>query len=183
MLDRGLPSLRQLAECHSYNLDNDPVYAHWSSAGFAIFVGCALAAARGAVTAAMHPAHERLAVFSVMTRAVAPLYVIPFVFGAQTLPRHDVWARTSLPTSLCVRAQACSGTATEQCGRASRARCMSTAVATCRRAPPTLADASADGARVFSGRSQSASIGAPFTFTHYGGLRLYLGCTLVRCGS
>ena len=78
----NVPSLRQLAEWHSYNLDIDPVYAHWSSTGFAIVVGISLSAARGAVAAGMVPPHERLATFAFMTRACAPLYVVPFVLGA-----------------------------------------------------------------------------------------------------
>ena len=79
----GLPTLKELGERHSYNLDNDPVYAHWSSAGFMIAVGMGFALARGLVVAATQPAPHRWQAFAFAARGVAPLYVVPFVLGAQ----------------------------------------------------------------------------------------------------
>ena len=87
------PSLHDLAEQHSINLDTDPVYAHWSSAGFAIAAGVAMGAARGAVTALMSPPAHRLEVFMFVTRGAAPLYVIPFMLGMQWDCYRTTWSR------------------------------------------------------------------------------------------
>ena len=78
-----MPTLKELAEAHSWNIDHRPVYARWSIAAFAVGVGCAFGAARGLVNAALNPPGQRLAAFILTARGVTPLYVIPFVLGTQ----------------------------------------------------------------------------------------------------
>lgn len=78
-----MPSLRELAEWHSYNIDHHPIYAYWSNAAFYTAVGLALASGRGALIAAGASPSEKLQAFVQATRLVAPLYVIPFVLGGQ----------------------------------------------------------------------------------------------------
>mmetsp|Transcript_34896 Transcript_34896/g.73387 ORF Transcript_34896/g.73387 Transcript_34896/m.73387 type:complete len:121 (-) Transcript_34896:620-982(-) len=77
------PSLKSLFDWHAYNLQTDPVFAHWSAAAAATLFGCVLAAGRGAVFAATCAPAERAAGFAFATRGAAPLYVVPFVLGSQ----------------------------------------------------------------------------------------------------
>ena len=68
---------------HSYNLDHNPVVAHWEATAAAVSFGMLLAMARGAFVAFITPPGRRTAAFVTITRGVAPLYCIPFCLGAQ----------------------------------------------------------------------------------------------------
>lgn len=75
--------LREAAECHSRNLDERPVYAHYSVAALALGLGLVMGSARGAVFAISCPPGDRLRGFLFATRSTVPLYAIPFVIGTQ----------------------------------------------------------------------------------------------------
>ena len=70
---------------HSQNLRYAPVQAHWEAAAVMGSLGGLMALARGAVVAMMEPGPpaKRLLTFAIATRAIAPLYIIPFVLGSQ----------------------------------------------------------------------------------------------------
>mmetsp|Transcript_4901 Transcript_4901/g.14517 ORF Transcript_4901/g.14517 Transcript_4901/m.14517 type:complete len:141 (+) Transcript_4901:226-648(+) len=68
---------------HSYNLDHDQVFAHYSSAAAAVLLGCLFGAARGATAALLASKGSRLQGFILAARGVTPFYVCPFVIGTQ----------------------------------------------------------------------------------------------------
>ena len=84
--------LRALFALHAEHLETSPVLAHWTAAGFSTILGFTLASCRGLFVAGMQPAGTRLQTFGRTTRAVAPLYIIPFVLGGQ-LDCYDTVAR------------------------------------------------------------------------------------------
>lgn len=78
---------------HSHNLRYNPVLAHYEAAAVSTAVGCVLAVARGAFVSITQPPGQRLLGFRIATKAVAPLYIIPFVLGSQLDCYRWQWAR------------------------------------------------------------------------------------------
>ena len=92
MSGEGAP-LRAIFALHAHYLETQPAFAHWVSAGVSTALGCVLAAGRGAFVAATQPAGLRLSTFVVVSRSVAPLYIIPFVLGGQLDCYETTWER------------------------------------------------------------------------------------------
>ena len=78
---------------HSKLLETNPVRAHWNSAAVSASFGMAMSVARGGVAAMTNPPGQRLFAFLFVTRAVAPLYIIPFVIGSQVDDYEASWAK------------------------------------------------------------------------------------------
>ena len=91
--DGESPYLRSLFAFHLYQLQHNPVQAHWNAGGCATVLGCVLAAVRGFSVAVTQPAGHRVAAFIGVSRAAAPLYIIPFVLGSQLDCYEATWAR------------------------------------------------------------------------------------------
>ena len=87
------PTLQAFFALHAWNLEHSPVMAHWTAAGLATSLGCVLAAGRGAFVAFLHPPGNRLTTFIRASRSIAPLYIIPFVLGAQLDCYEASWER------------------------------------------------------------------------------------------
>ena len=85
--------LREALAVHDYNLTHDPARAHWNAALAGTAVGLLMSGARGAVTALMQPSPLRWQCFFLVSRGVAPLYVIPFVLGTQLDCYQTCWER------------------------------------------------------------------------------------------
>lgn len=79
----GVPTLRELAEWHSYNGVHHPTFAF----------GSLLGAGRAVFFAMTCPPAERAAGFAFAFRGAAPMYIIPFVIGAQWDLLEASWAR------------------------------------------------------------------------------------------
>ena len=78
---------------HAYQLENNPVAAHWAAAGVSTAIGCFMATVRGLCVAVMQPPGARLQTWAGVTRSVAPLYIIPFVLGSQLDCYEASWER------------------------------------------------------------------------------------------
>ena len=89
----GVPTLRELAEWHSYNGVPHPRFAHGSAAVVATAFGSLLGAGRAVFFAMTCPLAERAAGFAFAFRGAAPMYIIPFVIGAQWDLLEASWAR------------------------------------------------------------------------------------------
>lgn len=87
------PYLRSLFAFHAHHLETSPVLAHWEAGGIATVMGCCLAAVRGMFVATTQPAGHRLTAFLSVSRAAAPLYIIPFVLGSQLDCYEASWSR------------------------------------------------------------------------------------------
>ena len=85
------PTLTNLLDWHSHNVDRDPLFAHYSSAAAAVVAGVVFGLARGASTALLSAKGSRLAGFILATKTATPLYVTPFVLGTQL----DCWSTVS----------------------------------------------------------------------------------------
>ena len=85
------PTLTNLLDWHSHNIDRDPLFAHYSSAAAAVLAGVAFGLARGASTALLSAPGSRLTGFILATKTATPLYVTPFVLGTQL----DCWSTVS----------------------------------------------------------------------------------------
>ena len=85
------PTLTNLLDWHSHNIDRDPLFAHYSSAAAAVLAGVVFGLARGASTALLSAKGSRLAGFILATKTATPLYVTPFVLGTQL----DCWSTVS----------------------------------------------------------------------------------------
>jgi len=91
--DGASPYLRSIFAFQQYQLQNNPVQAHWYAGGCATVLGCALAAVRGLSVAVTQQKGLRMAAFIGVSRAAAPLYIIPFVLGSQLDCYEATWAR------------------------------------------------------------------------------------------
>ena len=80
---------------HSHNLRYNPVLAHYEAAAASTAFGCVMAVARGAFVSLTQPPGQRLLAFRLATKAVAPLYIIPFVLGGQFDCYRFQWSRRS----------------------------------------------------------------------------------------
>ena len=85
------PTLTNLLDWHSHNIDRDPLFAHYSSAATAVVAGVVFGLARGASTALLSAPGSRLTGFILATKTATPLYVTPFVLGTQL----DCWSTVS----------------------------------------------------------------------------------------
>ena len=85
------PTLTNLLDWHSHNIDRDPLFAHYSSAAAAVLAGVVFGLARGASTALLSAKGSRLTGFILATKTATPLYVTPFVLGTQL----DCWSTVS----------------------------------------------------------------------------------------
>ena len=85
------PTLANLLDWHSHNIDRDPLFAHYSSAAAAVLAGVVFGLARGASTALLSAKGSRLTGFILATKTATPLYVTPFVLGTQL----DCWSTVS----------------------------------------------------------------------------------------
>ena len=85
------PTLTNLLDWHSHNIDRDPLFAHYSAAAAAVLAGVVFGLARGASTALLSAKGSRLAGFILATKTATPLYVTPFVLGTQL----DCWSTVS----------------------------------------------------------------------------------------
>ena len=96
-LPRWQQRLRTALWWHKYNLQHNPVQAHWDAATASTIFGMAMAVARGAVVASMNSPAQRLHSFLMVTRGTAPLYIIPFVLGSQLDCYQATWAAAGAP--------------------------------------------------------------------------------------
>ena len=94
------PTLTNLLDWHSHNIDRDPLFAHYSSAAAAVLAGVVFGLARGASTALLSAKGSRLTGFILATKTATPLYVTPFVLGTQLdcWPRSQRWRRSVAAT-------------------------------------------------------------------------------------
>ena len=96
------PTLTNLLDWHSHNIDRDPLFAHYSSAAAAVVAGVVFGLARGASTALLSAPGSRLTGFILATKTATPLYVTPFVLGTQldcwsTVPEREAKRRGDMP--------------------------------------------------------------------------------------